>query len=481
MAGLTPEGLTVLRLPEVVEELRDKAREIWADTVPEGEVVNVEDNSAIGRQIGVVAPSGADLWEAVQQVYDAFNPNTAVGVSLDNIVALGGVTRIPSSPTRATCLVTGNTNIIIPANSKVTSSTTGKTYSNLLLTQLSTVNSTGIGVNPIAVANNTIYTVSYREANDITNIDISITTPMSGTTLLSLYNQFEVLIAGSFPALKTSVVNNVLYVESVDPFQLFTYSSTANLGIVKVVKPLVFTGDEVGPVPQPGDTIDTIATPVLGWDSVTNPTEAAVGSFIETDAELRERFRNSKFDKSTNVIESLYSAILGIQGVQDLRIYENDTDITDGNGVQGHSFLTIVDGGLGTAIAQAIWDNKPIGILSQGSTTVTVLDTQGLPHDVNFSRPTPVTIYIEVDLTTNSQFPPNGEDAIKDALIKYISDLKIGDDVIYSRLYTPINSVPGHQVNSLNISTSPSPVGTSNISVDFDELATTDYVAITFV
>ena len=60
MAGLTPEGLTVLRLPEVVEELRDKAREIWADTVPEGEVVNVEDNSAIGRQIGVVAPSGAD-------------------------------------------------------------------------------------------------------------------------------------------------------------------------------------------------------------------------------------------------------------------------------------------------------------------------------------------------------------------------------------------------------------------------------------
>src|SRR5690606_23821528 len=131
MAGLTPEGLTVPRLPEVVEELRDKAREIWADTVPEGEVVNVEDNSAIGRQIGVVAPSGADLWEAVQQVYDAFNPNTAVGVALDNIVALGGITRIPSSPTRATCLVTGNTNIIIPANSKVTSSTSGKTYSNL--------------------------------------------------------------------------------------------------------------------------------------------------------------------------------------------------------------------------------------------------------------------------------------------------------------------------------------------------------------
>lgn len=481
MAGLTPEGLTVLRLPEVVEELRDKAREVWADTVPEGEVVNVEDNSAIGRQIGVVAPSGADLWEAVQQVYDAFNPNTAVGISLDNIVALGGVTRIPSSPTRATCLVAGNTNIIIPANSKVTSSTTGKVYSNLILTQLSVVNATGIGINPITVANNTVYTISYREANDITNTDITITTPMSGTTLLSLYDQFEVLIASSFPALKTSILNNLLYVESIDPFQLFTYSSTANVGIVKVVKPLVFTGDEVGPVQQPVGTIDTIATPTLGWDSVTNPVEAAVGSFLETDSELRERFRNSKFEKSTNVIESLYSSILGIQGVQDLRIYENDTNITDGNGVLGHSFLTIVDGGLGTAIAQAIWDNKPIGILSQGSTIVTVLDSQGLPHDVNFSRPTAVTIYIEIGLTTNSQFPPNGEDAIRDALIEYINALKIGDDVVYSRLYTPINSIPGHQVNSLNIATTPSPVGTTNITIDFDELAVTDYLAITFV
>ena len=481
MAGLTPEGLTVLRLPEVVEGLRDKAREIWADTVPEGEVVNVEDNSAIGRQIGVVAPSGADLWEAVQQVYDAFNPNTAVGVALDNIAALGGITRIPSSPTRATCLVKGNTNIIIPANSKITSSTSGKVYSNLLLTQLSVVSATGVGVNPISVANNTLYTLSYREANDITNIDISITTPMSGTTLLSLFNQFEVLIAGSFPALKTSVVNNILYVESVDPFQLFTYSSSASLGIIKVIKPLVFTGDEVGPVEQPVDTIDTISTPVLGWDSVSNPVEAAIGSFIETDSELRERFRNSKFDKSTNVIEALYSAILGIQGVQDLRIYENDTSVTDSNGVLGHSFLTIVDGGLGSAIAQAIWDNKPIGILSQGNTTVTVLDTQGLPHDVNFSRPVPVTVYIEISLTINSQFPPNGEGAIRDALIQYISDLKIGDDVVYSRLYTPINSIPGHQVNSLNISTSPSPVGMSNLTIDFDELATTDYLAITFV
>ena len=54
---------------------------------------------------------------------------------------------------------------------------------------------------------------------------------------------------------------------------------------------------------------------------------------------------------------------------------------------------------------------------------------------------------------------------------KYIDSLKIGEDVVYSRLYTPINSVSGFQVDSLKIGTSPSPTGTSNIVIDFDEIS----------
>lgn len=481
MAGITPEGIEILRLPDVVDALRDKAREIWADTVPEGEVVNVDDDSAIGRQIGVVAPSGADLWEAIQEVYNAFDPNTASGISLDNIVAIGGVVRKPSSATTATCLVTGNTNTVIGANSKISSSTTGRVYYNPILTQLARNSATGVGISPITVANNTIYTITYAQSNDLTGVDITVTTPVSGTTLVSLFDQFQTAITASHPELTSFVQGNLLFVRSVDPFQLFSYSASSNIGITKVIKPLLFIGEEVGAVEQPAGTMDIIATPILGWDSVTNPTDASIGGLLETDEELRERFRNSKFEKATNVIESLYTAILGIQGVLDLKIYENDTNIVDSNGVNGHSFLTIVNGGLGTSIAQAIWENKPIGILSQGDTTVTVLDSQGLPHDVSFTRPTLRNVFIEIDLDTNSSFPSNGEQLIKDALITHFSGLRIGDDVIYSRLYTPINSVAGHQVNSLKIGTSPSPTGTTNVVIDFDEIATTDSVSITFI
>jgi len=49
--------------------------------------------------------------------------------------------------------------------------------------------------------------------------------------------------------------------------------------------------------------------------------------------------------------------------------------------------------------------------------------------------------------------------------------LLIGEDLIYSRLYTPINSIAGHYVNSLTVGTSPSPVGTSNVAVGFNQKA----------
>lgn len=480
MAGLTPEGLSIKTLNEVISDLGTAAQEVFADVTPEGEVVNVEENSTLGRIIGVAAPSSSDIWEAIQEVYDAFNPNSATGVSLDNLVALGGVTRLAESATRANVIVTGNTNITIPAGSKVSSSTTGKIYSLPLLVGLSTTSATGVGINITTVADSTVYTIEYRESIDVSPVNISVTSG-TGASSLSIYAQFEAAIAMSHPQLKAYQKDDRLFVESVDPYQLFSFTSSANIGIVKVVKPVLVVGDEVGPFDQPANTIDTITTPVFGWDGVYNPVDATVGNYLETDEELRERFRNTKFEKATNVIESLYSAILNLNGIEDLKIYENDTSVTDSNGVNGHSFLTIVEGGLGTEIAQAIWDNKPIGILSQGNTTVTVFDTQGLPHDVSFSRPTKVNTYISLNITKDSNFPQDGEDKIKSAIIAYIDSLKIGDDVIYSRLYTPINSVPGFQVNSLFLGSTPSPISTSNLVINFDQICNinTSFIAIT--
>jgi uncharacterized phage protein gp47/JayE len=290
------------------------------------------------------------------------------------------------------------------------------------------------------------------------------------------------VVANSHPLLTTEIINSLLYIKVADNTNSYKWSSSSNIGIVKasVIGQLVAV--DVGPINQEANTVTNIQTPVLGWDSVTNPFKVIPGSNEETDSELRERFRQSKYLRASNILESLYSALISLDNVKEVQIYENDTDQTDSLGIPSHSFFPIVLGGIDSEIANTIWKRKPLGIRSYGNTSVTIYDSQGFAHSIGFERPSPVPVTIKINLTTDSNYPENGDDSIKTALINYFnSNFGIGDDVVYSRLYTAINSVPGHQVNSLSIGTSNSNQSMSNIAIAFNQIASlqTDNIIIT--
>lgn len=84
-----------------------------------------------------------------------------------------------------------------------------------------------------------------------------------------------------------------------------------------------------------------------------------------------------------------------------------------------------------------------------------------------------------MDLTTDTNYPQNGDDLIRNNLVSYFSStFGIGDDVTYSRLYTPINSVPGHAVNSLEVSLDGTNWSMSNVVVPFNAIATLETIHI---
>lgn len=474
--GLTPQGFILKRLSDILIEQRQRGQELFQDLVPVGDVVDVSDSSLLGRLISLDSPGDADLWEIAQLVYSAFDPNSATGVALDNLVAIGGVPRKEATQSTVPLLLSGDINTAISAGSQASSSSSNNAFVTSQLVQLSRTSSSGCTVVVTSVANNTLYTLSYATTASTQNISY---TSDADATEAEILAGLQTAVASSHPTLTASVVGTTLVVDRNDVFQAVTFNTTSNLSISKIRKIVDASSIEAGPIEQLPNTIDTIDTPVLGWDSVTNPVSAVVGSFRETDEELRERFRNSKFERATNIIESLYSALFAVSGVEEVIIYENDTDVVDSNGVLPHSFLPIVVGGLANEIALAIWQNKPIGILSQGNTTVTITDSQGFQHDVSLERPNPVVVYIEMTLTTDSNFPASGEDLIKSQIVDYFqNNFGIGDDVVYSRLFTPINSVAGHQVDSLTIGTSPSPVGVVNIPIAFNEIASINDVNI---
>lgn len=237
---------------------------------------------------------------------------------------------------------------------------------------------------------------------------------------------------------------------------------------------------DIGPVAAPAGSINGIATPIFGWQSVTNSFDADLGRLEETDEELRIRRRASVAAPGQAVLDSIYATIANLPGVIQAIVLENPEGTTDANGLPPHSIYAIVNGGDSQAIADAIWLKKTAGATMYGAETEVVTDSLGNPHQVKFSRPDPVDMYVSMTLKTKAGWPTGGEQRIKDAIVAWATTgQQIGEEVIRSRLFEPINSIPGHSVFTLTLGTAPSPVGTSDISVAFDALAVFDQSRIT--
>jgi len=233
-----------------------------------------------------------------------------------------------------------------------------------------------------------------------------------------------------------------------------------------------------GPVIALAVTLTVIDNPVTGWDTVTNGADATLGTNEETDVDLRARRERSVSKTAQAIVDAMFAAIANIDGVTAVTVLENDTDIVDANGLPPHSTQAIVVGGDDAEIAESIFLKKAAGITPFGTTTVPVLDSQSISHDISFSRPAEVDIFVEVDLTTDSDYPSNGDDLVKQAIVDYANGILVpgrgfplGEDVIFTRLYTPINSVQGHFIADLQVGLVAPASGTSNLPILITEIS----------
>lgn len=470
MAGLTPQGLEIKRLSEVRDSLRQEAIGIFNDLISEGDILDTSSASTLGRLIGLVSPSETDLWEAMQEVYLAFDPNSAEGIALDNLVAFSGIVRSGATPSTARVLLSGNYNITIPSGSLVSSSYTNNRFEIPSDVVLDENNLVGFVVQVQAVQDLATYTITYKDSANTVNLSYT----SNGTaTEEDILNGLAAAVNDNYGTILTAtVVGSTLEIIADDLVTQTSYELTSNLFFSKITKGITVACTENGPIEQATGTIDTIATPIFGWDTVTQIGPATVGSLRESDVALRARFNNAKYTRGSNIIDALYSDLISLDGVEDVIIYENLTTVVDEKGIPPHAFMVLIRGGLEEEIAEAIWRNRPAGITTHGNSVFLITDIFGNLKEVYFQRPTFVDIYVSVQVTTDSNFPPDGVEQIRSALFDYIqTQSTVGRDVIYSRLYTPINSVPGHQVDSLTLGLSASPTGTSNLVIDFDQVA----------
>ena len=228
-----------------------------------------------------------------------------------------------------------------------------------------------------------------------------------------------------------------------------------------------FRSEELGAFPINKNTELEPETIILGIDKILNVNDVELGVEIESDQDLRLRFKNSHSLNAINSVDSIQANLLDLDDVKKVKILENNTNVTDDNRVEGHTINAIVDGGLDVEIADIIYRYKGCGVGLQGETEIKIQADNG-ERLIKFDRPKFKNIFVKMELKKFDLFTEIDEQEIKNNLVNL--DFGIGETVYNSRLYSTINKSQGFDILSLKIGIDSGSLSANNINVGIREI-----------
>ena len=441
--------------------------------------VNTNADAVIGQIIGIFAAAMDDAYETLQDNYDSMYPYSAEGTSLDGAVSFVGLERLSATATEVVGVAYGAESTLLPAGALARAG--NDQYALNSDTVISRAACCDVEIEVTTVVNSYSYQIV---AGGILATYTSDSNATAAEIAAGLAADFD---PANFTATSSG---GVIKLTSADKTTDFPLTLDANLTITKLGSSATFTALELGALACPVGGLSTIDTLILGWDSVSNLVEGAIGRDVETDAALRLRHQDSVRATGSATVKAIRARILqDVDSVTACSIYENRTN-AEVDSLPPHSFEAIVSGGLDAEILAKIWEIKPAGIETYGNVSGTVIDENGDGQTIYFSRPVPQYAWIRVSVDqVYSEEPLTAAlaQAIRDAVIAYGSTLTVGDDIITQRFYGPIYSATSGlgqiTVEAAITSTevgSPS-YSTNNISILRSELATFSAVRIVII
>jgi len=446
-----------------------------------GDFINTLPEDMFGQLKGLFADRENSVWELMEDIYSSQNPNAAEDVSLDLAIGINGLVRLQATEsTVATVYLIGTATTLIPAGTVL--SVEGDSSSRFVTDEAVTLAAGADEVQDLTFPAAPTSGTFKLSLDGVTTgfLDFDATASEIETELNALSNTFgDISVTGDmFPTGMTITFEDR---DGKQPISLLTIASSTldQIGAIAETVAGVIQGSTSMTAEDTGSsyranarTLVVIETPITGFDSAFNTVDAAVGDDVETNTEVRVRRDNALGTNAAGTIPAIRTAVLEIDGVDFVDVIENDTDTAVGTR-PAHSFETVVeqaDGGttLDSEIAEAIFLSKPAGIQPWGNdVTETVTDSAGKTHTIKFSRPVDVDIYLEVDLSTNADFPAAGATVAQEALLAFGDAVGIGNDVIIRPdLIGSLDSIAGITDVVVRIGIAPGPTLDNNISIE---------------
>ncbi|MFM0044133.1 baseplate J/gp47 family protein [Paraburkholderia sediminicola] len=185
--------------------------------------------------------------------------------------------------------------------------------------------------------------------------------------------------------------------------------------------------------------INQINTPTRGWQTVSNPAAAVPGAPVESDAALRQRQAISTSLSAQTPLQAIISNVANTPGIGRNAIYQNDTSVTDSNGIPDHSIAVVVEAGDIVTIAQAIAAKKSPGTGTYGTTDETVFDPSGVPITIKLFDLTEIGILTQITIVPLTGYVSTTGALIVNAVVAYLSGFAIGQDSLLGKLFGPAN------------------------------------------
>lgn len=126
MPGITSSGFEIKDLDTILTEIEAEEKNLL------GQSLNVRPTSVPGVFNGVFSAKIAELWEVAEEVYAAWNPDTATGVALDLLCQLTGVIRLAATNSTVTLSLSGTPGTVIAAGRRVKNASTNTYWTNAL-------------------------------------------------------------------------------------------------------------------------------------------------------------------------------------------------------------------------------------------------------------------------------------------------------------------------------------------------------------
>ena len=443
MAELTPVGLVTRRYPEILSSIRAAMRSEISSSLA------FEEDLFLGQVTQILAREHAALEEMLQALNDSWDKDKAEANSLDKLLYLVGLERRRAAKSSGYVQFTCNTGITVNRGTLLQNPSSGDTFVTTT-SKLATPSACTSVTYTVEIQDNTLYRVTINGLDYTFTSGVGATSNSIATGLLTAINNAS---SDLYEATLTTISSeDALVITSKKYLDELDVSVLQHLTPVRVVIDVPAEASVYGVINAPEGAITRILSGGGGILGITNPVTFGVGRLEETDTQFRVRAEGSLSIRGGATYAAMYTALSNLPQISNLLLVENATanDDTGIGGLPPHSFEAIMDvaetDANKKAIAEVLWNTKPLGIESYGNTPVVFIDANGQPRNLSYSKPDSVWIDIKVSYSLYSEETPsdNISDLIRAEVLRYSRGLTTGVDVIPRRFIGGIyNAVEG--------------------------------------